>query len=193
MVVATVHVKEYNGATAQTNPPATNVGSGLGGTDDISTINLVSIDAANSSSSAYPVTAGNRSFSKWLVYELHAINDSNKIDNFQVWMTPAPSTTGVTYETNLDTTLADTTSIYPNPPTAIDFETAGEGDLDIPAKLMPTADPTNENIGVSESGAAGLTVNGAHSDFIAIQFVTTGSSPPGNVPQKTIHLQYDEQ
>jgi hypothetical protein len=192
MTVANVHVKEYNGATAQTNPPATNVGDGLGGTDDVANINLVSIDQAEASSSANPVTAGTRSFSKWLVYELHAINDSNKIDNFQVWLTPAPTTTGVTYETNLNTTLSLTTSIYPNPPTAIDFTTAGEGDVET-ASSIPTADPAAENIGVSESGAAGLSTNGAHSDFIAIQFDTTGASPPGNVPQKTVHFQYDEQ
>lgn len=192
MVVANVHIKEYNGGTTQTNPPATNVGSGLGGTDNVSSINLVSTDAANSSSSAYPVTAGTRSISKWLVYELHAIEDSNKIDNFQVWYTDQAVTTGITYYSNLNTTLPLTTSIYPEPPTNTDFTTVNEGDVET-ATAMPFADPAAENIGVSESGSAGLSVDGSHSDFIAIQLDTTGSTPPGNLPQKILHFQYDEQ
>lgn len=191
MVVANVHIKEYNGAIAQTNPPATNVGSGLGGTDDVSNLNLVSIDQAEASSSANPVTANNRSFSKWFAYELHAINDSNKIDNFQVWLTPTPTAMGVVYYSNLNTTLTSTTSIYPNPPTAADFTTGGEGDVEV-ANNNWFADPAAENIGVSE-GSGGLAANGAHSDFIAVQLDTTGSTPPGNLPQKTVHAQYDEQ
>ncbi|KKN76660.1 hypothetical protein LCGC14_0368570 [marine sediment metagenome] len=192
MVVANVHIKEYNGSTSRTNPPATQVGDAAGVTDDVANINLVSIDQAEASSSANPVTAGTRSVSKWLAYELHAINSSNKIDNFQVWYTPQATTTGVTYFSNLNTSLALTTSIYPAPPTNTDFTGAGEGDVET-ATAMAFGDPAAENIGVSESGAAGLSVNGAHSDLIAIQFDTTGASPPGNVPQKTVHFQYDEQ
>lgn len=188
MVVATVHIKEYNGSSAPGNPPTVTSGSE---TDNIANLNLVSINQAEASSSANPVTAGNRSFSKWIVYELHAINDSNKIDNFQVWMTPAASTTGISYKTNLNTTLALTTSVYPAPPSATAFTTAGEGDVETESDF-PTADPGAENIGVSE-GSGGLTTNSTHSDFIAIQLVTTGSTPPGNLPQKTFHFQYDEQ
>ncbi len=191
MTVANVHIKEYNGSTTRTNPPATQVGDATGVVDDVANINLVSIDQAEASSSANPVTAGTRSFSKWLAYELHAINDSNKVDNFQVWYTPQATTTGVVYYSNLNTSLALTTSIYPEPPTASDFDGAGEGDVETPA-AMPFADPAAENIGRSEA-SGGLATNGQHSDFIAIQMDTTGASPPGNVPQKTVHFQYDEQ
>ncbi len=188
MVVATVHIKEYNGASPPGNPPTVTSGSE---TDDVANLNLVSLNQAEASSSANPVTAGNRSFSKWVAYELHAINDSNKIDNFQVWMTPAATTTGITYKTNLNTTLALTTSTYPAPPTAVAFTTAGEGDVETESDI-PTSDPAAENIGVSEA-STGLTGDATQSDFIAIQLVTTGSTPPGNLPQKTFHFQYDEQ
>jgi hypothetical protein len=191
MTVATVHIKEYYGTSAPNNPPDQTSGNEQ---DNVSNLNLVSVLGTEQSSSANPVTAGNRSFSKWVVYELHAKNDSNKIDNFQGWMTPAATTTGVTYETNLNTDLALTTSVYPSPggPSAVDFETASEGDVESPASLYPTSDPGVENIGVTE-GSAGLSTNSTHSDFIAIQLVTTGSTPPGNLPQKTFHFQYDEQ
>ena len=189
MVVATVHIKEYNGSSAPGNPPTVTSGSE---TDDVSHLNLVSINQAEASSSANPVTAGNRSVSKWVVYELHAKNDSNKIDNFQAWMTKAGGyATGIDYETNLNTTLEYTTSTYPAPPTATDFSSGGEGDVET-ASTFPLADPAAENIGVSE-GSAGLSSDSTHSDFIAIQLVTTGSTPPGNLQQKTFHFQYDEQ
>lgn len=189
MVVAQVEIREYNGGSAPGNPPTITSGSE---SDDIANLNLVSINQAEASSSSNPVTAGNRSFSKWVVYRLVLSNDSNKIDNFQGWMTPAPTATGVEYKTNLNTTLSLTTSIYPAPPTATAFTSAGEGDVETESDY-PTSDPAAENIGVSESGAAGLTGDGTNSDFIAIQLVTTGSTPPGNLPQKTFHFQYDEQ
>jgi len=192
MTVATVHIKEFNASTARTNPPATQVGGGADLTDDVSQLNLVSIDQAEASSSANPVTAGNRSVSKWVAYELHAKNDSNQIDNFQVWMTKAGAyATGIEYKTNLNTTLALTTSIFPAPPTANDFTGAGEGDLDGEYDIE-LADPTAQNIGVSE-GTSALDSDGMHSDLIAFQLLTTVSTPPGNLQQKTFHFQYDEQ
>lgn len=171
MVVATVHIAESNG-------------SGETVTDNISNLNLVSVDAAESSSSANPVTAGNRSYQKWIRYELHAINDSNKIDNFQVWMTPEPSTTGVSYVTNLQTS-SPPNDAYQTPST-------DDEDSTLTDQSIPTSDPVTWNIGVSGADT-GLSSNGTYSDYIVIQLVTTGSTPPGNLPQKTFHFQYDEQ
>lgn len=191
MTVATVHIKEYNGSTAPGNPPTIPSGDDL---DDIPNINLVSIAGADVSSTAYPVTAGNRSFSKWVVYELHASNDSNKIDNFQVWMDPLATATDVFYKTNLNSSLALTTSVYPTGgPNANDFAGAGDGNVETVANFPGPSDPGAENIGVSESGTSGLTGDLTHSDFIAIQLNTSGSTPPGNLTQKTFHFQYDEQ
>lgn len=171
MVVATVHIAESNGA-------------GETVTDNITNLNLVSVDSSSASASANPVTAGNRSYQKWIRYELHAINDSNKIDNFQVWMTPAPSTTGVSYVTNLQT-ASPPNDAYQTPATA-------DEDGTLTDQSMPTSDPGSWNIGVSGANT-GLTSNGTHSDYIVVQLVTTGSTPPGNLPQKTFHFQYDEQ
>lgn len=193
MAVASVHIMEFNGGTQTNNPPTQTSDNDQ---DDVSQLNLTSENASESSSSQNPVTAGTRSFSKWVVYELHTLNDSNKIDNFQVWMTDAPITDGIAYKTNLNTDLTLTTSIYPAPPTATDFKTSGQGDVEIESDF-PTSDPGAENIGVSE-GSGGLNSDtpfaaGNTSDLIAIQLVTTGATPPGNLPQKTFHFQYDEQ
>ncbi len=193
MAVANVHIVEFFGGGATANPPIATSGAEQ---DDVSNLNLVSTLGTEQSSSAYPVTAGLFSFSKWVCYEMHALNDSNKIDNFQAWMTTASGDPiGVLYWTNLHTTLTNTTATYPAPPTATWIQTEGSVTT---AYAMPTADPTAENIGVNESGATGLDSDtpfaaGNLSDFIVIQLETSSSTPPGNLPQKTFHFQYDEQ
>jgi len=179
MTVADVYISETNG------------GGGGAVQDDISQLNLGSIDQYELTSSSYPVTAGNRSFSKWVRIKLNLKYDSNTIDNFQVWMDSFTPATGIVYQTNLNTDLLLTTTIYPNPPTAIDFIGAGEGDVET-ASTFPTADPGQDNIGVGEA-VGGLSSDGTYSDYIAIQLDTTGATPPGNLQQKTFHFQYDEQ
>ncbi len=171
MVVATVTIAESNGVT----PTVTN---------SISNLNMTSADEINSSSSGNPVTAANRSYQKWIRYYLAAINTSNKIDNFQVWLTPIPSTTGVSYVTNLQTASP--------PDDAFQTPATANEDGSLTDQTMPTTDPLAWNIGVG-SANGGLSANGTYSDYIVIQLVTTGSTPPGNLPTKTIHFQYDEQ
>ena len=196
MTVANVHIVEFFGGSATANPPIATSGNEQ---DDVSNLNLVSVVGTEQSSSAYPVTAGNYSVSKWVCYEMHALNDSNKIDNFQVWMTMTggPDPTGILYWTNLHTTLTNTTSTYPAPPDSNFITGVGSGDLTV-AYAMPSTDPAAENIGVNEVGTTGLTSGtpfaaGNLSDFIVIQLETSASTPPGNLPQKTFHFQYDEQ
>lgn len=194
MTVANVHIVEFFGGDPTANPPVASSGDEQ---DDVSNLNLVSTLGTEQSSSAYPVTAGLFSFSKWVCYEMHALNDSNKIDNFQVWMTMTggPDPTGILYWTNLHTTLSNTASTYPAPPTSTWIETEGSVTT---AYAMPSADPGVENIGVNEVGTTGLDDDtpynaGNLSDFIVIQLETSSSTPPGNLPQKTFHFQYDEQ
>lgn len=195
MAVATVRIKEFNGTNVTSNPPLATSGND---TSPITNLNLTSQNQAESSSASFPVTAGTRSFSKWICYELFAKGTSNSIDNFQVWMTPPHDTEGILYECNLSTTLGNTTSTYPDTtgPTSTDFQTGGHGTV-INAVDFPTADPTLPNIGINEADT-GLFTDvafdlGNLSDFIAVQLVTTGLTPPGNLPQKTFHFQYDEQ
>jgi len=172
MTVATVTIAETNG-------------SGATVTNNVTNINFGSVDAVNLTPANNPIQAGNNSFEKWLRYYLSAINDSNKIDNFQVWMTTASADpAGVSYFTNLNTGTLPTDSYPAGGPVSSDSTYADQS--------MPTGDPGAENIGVS-GGSGGLSTNGTYSDYMVFQLKTTGSAPPGDLPQKTFHFQYDEQ
>ena len=169
MVVATVVISESNGA-------------GETVTDNISNVNFGSVDAPNLSYADNPVVAGTPSFEKWLRIKLVNPNDSNKIDNFQVYMTPAPSVAGVSYKTNLKTAPLNQNA-YSTPTNAVST---------VATLTMPTSDPGAENIGVG-GGSGGLSTANSYSDYIVLQIQTTSSTPPGDVPQKTFHFEYDEQ
>lgn len=170
MVVATVQISETNGAGATV-------------TNNISNINMGSVDTPNLVAANNPVNAGTNAFEKWVRYYLSAKNDSNKIDNFQVWMTPSTAETGITYKTNLSTTLQNDSYPGSGPTTS----TSTVADL-----AMPTSDPGATNIGVS-AGTGGLSTNGTYSDYIVFQLQVGSGAAPGNLLQKTFNFQYDEQ
>lgn len=165
--VATVTIAESNGAT----PTITN---------SVTNINMGSTDAVNLDYTNNPIVASDYSFEKWIRIYLAATGTSNKIDNFQVWMTPAPVVTGITYMSNVTTTGPGGTGTYATPTNGVSS---------IATLTMKIADPTSNNLGPS----AGLSTAGSHSQYAVFQLGTTGSSPPGNLPQKTFHFQYDEQ
>lgn len=168
MTVASLELSETNGATVVT--------------DGITNLNYVSVDTPNASSSANPITAGQNSYEKYIRIHLIAINDSNQVDNFQIWMTPSATTTGISYYANLKTAPTNNDT-YATPVTT----TSTKATL-----AMPTSDPGSYNLGVGGASTA-LTTNNTYSDYFISQLRTTGSTPPGNLPQKTIHVQYDEQ
>ena len=169
MVVAQVEIAESNGALETV-------------TVNVSNLNFGSIDAANLPFSSNPITAVQNSFEKYFRYNLININTSNKIDNFQVFLTPAPTVLGITYKTNIKTApLVNSAYVQPTASTSI-----------VATLTFPSSDPGAENVGVA-GASGGLTGPNTFSDYIVAQLQTTGSSPPGDLPQKTFHFEYDEQ
>jgi hypothetical protein len=58
--------------------------------------------------------------------------------------------------------------------------------------VLPAADPGAANLGILGSLAGTITAAPDFSDYIKTQLQTTGATPPGNVNQKTMTLEYDE-
>ncbi len=166
--VMTVTIAESNGAT----PTVTN---------SVTNLNMGSIDAVNLAFASNPIVAGNNGFDKWTRIYLSDKGTSNTIDNFQVWMTPAPSTTGITYFSNVTTTGPGGTGQA--------FVTPVSANSTVATIAQKTVDPAANNLAPS----AGLSTAGSYSEYCVFQVRSTGSSPPGNLPQKTFHYQYDEQ
>jgi hypothetical protein len=166
--VATVTIAESTGAT----PTVTN---------SVTNLNMGSVDAVNLAYASNPIVAGNNGYEKWVRIYLSATGTSNTIDNFQVWMTPAPSVTGITYYGNVTSTgPGGTNQSFAQPTTA---------NSTVATISIPTADPGSNNLAPS----AGLSTAGSYSEYCVLQVRSTASSPPGNLPQKTFHFQYDEQ
>lgn len=173
MVVATVTIGELNGVSPGTP------------TNNVTHINMTSTEEVNSDAAGNVIIAGNNSYEKCNYVYLELINDSNQIDNFKWWLTPSTPETGIAYKTNLQE--------YPS---LQDDSFPGGGLVDtistIADQTYPTAEPSNENIGVS-GGQGGLSGDATSSDLVFSQLQSTGAADPGDVITKTLHAQYDEQ
>lgn len=165
-MVATVEICESNGA-------------GETVTHNISNINFGSTDAPNIVVATYPINCGSNSYEKYI--RVHWTSGAaNKIDNIQIWKSAGNYVTGEDEQTNLKTSSYSQVS-YATPTTTTYTNVT-----------MPTADPTTANLGIAASLSGALTAVG-YSDYWKIQMATTGSSPAGDVNQKTFTIQYDEQ
>lgn len=167
--VATVTIAESTGAT----PTVTN---------SITNLNMGATDAINLAYATWPIVAGDNGFEKWVRIYLSATGTSNKIDNFQLWMSPTPSVTGITYYGNITSGGPGGTGQSFTQPTA---STSTVATITYPGP----SDPDVNNLAPS----GGIATAGSYSEYCVIQVRSTGSSPPGNLPQKTFHFQYDEQ
>jgi hypothetical protein len=147
---------------------------------NISNINYGNADVPNLVPATYPITAGENSYIKYIRLHVTAMGGSNKIDNIQIWKSAGAYVTGEDIQTNLET------SAY----TAESFATPVK--TTYTHNAMPTADPTTANLGIAGSLSGSLTAAG-YSDYWKSQLQTTGSTPAGNVNQKTFTIQYDEQ
>lgn len=167
-MVATVEIDESNGA-------------GETITDGITNGNYGSVDSANLAVATNAVTAGNNSFEKW--WKLDFGGTFNTIDNLQIWKSAGNYVTGEGIDTNLRTSAYGGAESYVTP-----TETTSV----IADQVMPVADPTSANLGISGSLAGSLSSAGK-SDYMITQLQTTGATPAGDVNQKTFTFEYDEQ
>jgi hypothetical protein len=152
---------------------------------NIANINFGSNDSSALTPATYPITVGQNSFLKYV--RIHwTSGTANKLDNFRVWKSAGAYVTGEGIQCNLET------SAYSEEAYATPVATT------YTHNTMPVADPGAPNIGIGGSLSGSLTAGGAigdttASDYIKMQLQTTGSSPAGNVNQKTFTFQYDEQ
>jgi len=169
MVEADVEICESNG-----------VGETI--THNITNINYSNVDEPNSDPSAAgrAIPIGENSYEKWIRLHVTNIQDANAIDNIQIWKSAGAYVTGETIQTNLKTSAYSAeTYAQPSKTTYTD-------------QAMPTADPTQANLGIAGSLSGQLTAAG-FSDYWRSQTQSTGSTPAGNGNQKTYTIQYDEQ
>jgi len=165
-MVATVDISESNLATESV-------------TDNITNCNYGNDDSPNLVTATYPITAGNNSFEKY--WRINWSGSFNQIDNLQVWVNPD-------VDSELDLISNLTTSGYVNKV----YATPVTGSCSSCSYQVPTADPTQANLGIGGS-LAGTTNATGYSDYVISQLTSAGTAAPGDMTQVTYTFQYDEQ
>ena len=167
-MVATFSWIEYNATAGDTGVPTN--------------LNLGSTNARDLAPSTYPITAGTYSYSKWV--RGHWSGSFTRIENLQFWMSSSGTgyVSGETLDCSATTTSYGGTGTYATPTTSADAQASN---------TMPTADPTQANIGIGGSLTGSLTAEGA-SDFIVIQASIGSGAGAGATQTKHFRLQYDE-
>lgn len=160
-MAATVTIRVYTGASAGTESGA------------VSGIDLISADNATNSTAnrqAYPITAGDRSYEKWIKARVDVAPD-NYVNNFQLWG---------------DGAVQQSTSLYVGKTAAGVTPTSGDSSV-------ATNDWTSYLTGSRFAWhATNMTGVGSTTDFAVFQLDTLASAAAGNWTQETINYSYDE-
>jgi len=174
-MAATVQIAERNGVSPGTETP------------NVSNLNMGSADTPNLVPATYPITAmaDGHAFEKWIRINLTALGGSTRIDNLKAWL----SSLGGGWKTGEGMSSNLRTSGWVNTPYATPVETNSA----VADQVMPESLPGGPNIGIGGSLAGYLDAAPSYSDYIVLQLDVTASTPAGNVNQKTITFQYDEQ
>jgi hypothetical protein len=174
-MAATVQIAERNGTTPGTETP------------NISNLNMGSVDAPNLVPATYPITAmvNGHSFEKWFRVNVTDLGGSSRIDNLKIWLSSLGGgwKTGEGMSTNLR--IAGWVNSAYTTPIQTDSSVAG--------LAMPESIPGGPNLGIGGLLSGGITAAPGYSDYAVLQLDVTASTPAGNVNQKTITFQYDEQ
>jgi hypothetical protein len=165
---ATVEICESNGAGETVTHSVTN-------------INYGNTDAANLVAATYPISQGANSYIKYNRVHVTAMGTMNIINNIRIWKSAGAYVTGEGIQTNLKTSAYGGAVTYAAPVTTTYTD-----------QTMPVAEPGTANLGIAGSLSNNITVAG-YSDYWKHQLQTTGSTPGGNVNQKTFSIKYDEQ
>jgi len=169
MTSATVVIDETNGAGPTGSETA-----------NVSNLNYGNVDAPNLVAATYPIQQGSNSFDKYNRVHVTAMGTMNKIDNIHIWKSAGAYVTGEGIQTNLRTSAYGGAVTYATPATTTFTD-----------QVMPVAEPA-ANLGIAGSLTGSLAAAG-YSDYWHHQLQTTGSTPGGNVNQKTFSIKYDEQ
>jgi len=160
-MAATVTIRVYTGTDAGTQSSA------VSGIDFISADNAVN-NLSNRTTN--PITAGNRSYEKWLKARVDVAPD-NGVANFKFWTDGS-----VDSETTL---YVGTTATGVTPVSS--------------ASSVATTDATTYTSGSKLTWHAGtLTGVGDLTQYLVLQLATTGSASAGDWTQETLSYSYDE-
>jgi len=173
---ATVVLSESNGV-------AENV------TDDISNVNFGSDDSPNLDPAIYPITAqaDGHGYEKWLRFKVTALGDASKVDNLKVWLSDLGG--GWLLDEGISCSLKIKNYSAPSYPGGGPVQT----DSAVATGKMPESEPPNANVGIGGSLYGSITTVPAYSDYFVLQMDVTERTPTGNVNQKTLTHQWDEQ
>lgn len=160
-MAATVTIRVYTSTNAAT------MSSAVTGIDFISDDNATN-SLANRT--ANPITAGNRSYEKWLKARVDAAPD-NSVSNFKFWT---------------DGTVQTETTLY--------VGTTATGATPVStSSSVATTDATTYTSGSKLTWHSGsLTGIGDATDYLVLQLSTTASAAAGNWTQETLSYSYDE-
>jgi hypothetical protein len=166
-------------SVAETNSSSATV------TQNITNMNLGSTDSVNLTAASYPITAGTRSYEKWIRFNVTAMGGSTYVTNFKVWASSS-YVAGCTIRTNASSTTT-TALVFPTSsgPSNISRESTYYYNVD-----LSTAIPTAANVNIGGAGSSWITTT-AFSDYVVFQLAA--SSVNAIVGQTlTISFQYDE-
>jgi hypothetical protein len=135
--------------------------------DGILNVNFGNTDAPNITPASNPITAGNNGFEKWI--RGHFTGSYTSISNLKFYKSAGAYVTGEDIKAAVNTAYATPTASTSAVATVTIPTTSGTA-------LVPTAPGASPD----------------YSGYIILQEQTTGSTPPGNVNQKTFTLIYDE-
>lgn len=160
-MAATVTIRVNTGASAGTQSGA------------VSGIDLISADNATNSAAnrqAYPITAGGKSYEKWLTARVDVAPD-NYVNNFQLWGDGAVQQSTALYVGKTDTGVT---------PTSNDSTVA-------------TNDWTQQTSGGKFAWhATNMTGVGSVTDFAVFQLDVNADADAGDWTQETINYSFDE-
>lgn len=165
-MAATVEICESNGA-------------GETVTHNISNTNMGSTDAANLTTTSYPITPGTRSYIKYQRFHVTAMGGSSSVKNLKVWRSGALSGLD-SHVTNARTSSYGGALTYATP-----VDTAVTG-VD---QTMPTSEPSSANLGIGGSLTGELTSAG-YSDYLGHQLVVDSGTTAGTTA--TMYYKYSE-
>lgn len=160
-MAATVSIRVYTGASAGTQ------------SSTVSGIDFISDDNATNSlgnRTAYPITAGERSYEKWLKAYVDVAPD-NYVDTFEAWG---------------DGTVQSSTHLYVGKTATGATPTSGDS-------TVATNDFTSYTSGSKFAWhATDLTGIGSATDYLVFQLDVDADAAAGNWTQETINYSYNE-
>jgi len=149
---------------------------------DVTNLNMGNFDGPDLTPATYPITAGLNAFEKW--EKMRFTGTANKVDNLKVWISAGTLDAEADLKTNAREASYGGAETYATPT----ITTSSVATQD-----MPTSEPSGANLGIGGALAGNWTTFPNSSDYLVMQYQTSGSHPAGDITQLTLTFQWDEQ